>query len=114
MPNQYEMPQWEGQEPKEFIPSTRIPNEIKKMSRQAAQESMVQGSEIKAKPFKVGDINFDEFPSEVGTLGIQRALTQQELNHLEADPRFKKMSQPEQRKAIREYIHQKDSLERPN
>lgn len=115
MPHDYEMPDVTSEEPREFVPSTRIPDEVRAMAREA-QVPSGQTAELKAKPFKIGDLNVDGLPTETSGFGTG-VMTAEEMASVEArlSGQWKELSPHDQKKAIRQYLELRRSGEqRPN
>lgn len=115
MSQEYEMPDLTTEEVPEFVPSTRIPDEVKAMAAEARTASE-KPAEVHAKHFKIGNLDVDTLPTE--TTGFSPGMmTAEEMTSVESrlQSQWKELSPHDQKKAIREYLELRRSGEqRPN
>ena len=100
----------------EFVPSTRIPDEIKKMSREASEATRHAPEKVHARHYKIGDFDADTISTETSGFG-PGMMTAGEMSSVQArlEGPWKDYSAPQKEKAKREYLELRRSREqRPN
>ena len=100
----------------EFVPSTRVPEEIKQMSREASKAVSFIPEEIHARHYKIGAFDTDTVSTETSGFG-PGMMTAEEMTSVQArlEGPWKDLSAPQKEKAKREYLELRRNREkRPN